>query len=165
MDIGTGSGCLAVTLAAELPGARLVGTDTSRSALGVALATARALGGEGQIAWRHGSLTGGVETPVDLIVTNPPYVREDERDSLAPEVRDYEPASALFAGPAGLDVIRALLPAAADVLRAGGAVVMEIGAGQAEAVGMMAAAHEAMVLDRIVPDLAGIPRVAVITRR
>lgn len=165
MDIGTGSGCLAVTLAAELPGARLVGTDTSRSALGVALANARALGVEGQIAWRHGSLTGGVETPVDLIVTNPPYVREDERDSLAPEVRDYEPASALFAGPDGLDVIRALLPAAADVLRAGGAVVMEIGAGQAEAVGMMAAAHEAMVLDRIVPDLAGIPRVAVITRR
>ena len=164
MDIGTGSGCLAITLAAELPGARLIATDTSRAALIVAAGNARALGVADRIAWRLAPLTAGVETPIDIVVTNPPYVRDGDRATLAPDVRDYEPAPALFAGVDGLDVIRALLPAASDVLRAGGAIVMEIGAGQAEDVEAITRAASDLHLDRIAPDLAGIPRVAVLRR-
>jgi release factor glutamine methyltransferase len=164
MDIGTGSGCLAVTLAAELPGSRLIGTDISRAALTVAARNAESLGAAGRIAWRHAALTAGVETPVDIVVANPPYVPDGDRPRLPPDVRDYEPASALFAGPDGLDVIRALLPAAADVLRSGGALVMEIGAGQAGAVEEIARADAGLRLDRIAPDLAGVPRVAVLRR-
>ena len=86
---------------------------------------------------------------------------ERDRATLAPEVRDFEPAAALFAGPDGLDAIRALVPAAARALAPGGWLVMEIGAGQADDVAAIVAATPGLALDRIVPDLQSIPRVVI----
>ncbi len=104
------------------------------------------------------SLAGGARACFDLVVSNPPYVPERDRASLSPEVRDYEPADALFAGPDGLDVIRALVPAGAVALRPDGWLVMEIGYGQADAVaGLLRDAGFSDV--ELVPDLQGIPRV------
>jgi release factor glutamine methyltransferase len=158
VDIGTGSGCIAVTLALELPGARLVATDTSEGALGVARENARRHGVADRVEFRQGPFLAGFSGPVDLVVSNPPYVPDSDRASLAPEVARFEPAAALFAGPDGLDVIRELVPRAAAALRPGGALVMEIGFGQATDV-------QRLVQDtglrevRFVLDLQGIPRV------
>ena len=164
VDAGTGSGCLAITLALEQPGCRVIATDTSADALAVARENAsrhRA----GDIDFRHASLLDGVPAPVDLVVSNPPYVPDDERGAVAPEVAQYEPPSALFAGPDGLDVIRALVPAAATVLGPGGCLLFEIGHGQADAVRTIVAATPALDLVDIRPDLQGIPRCVIATAR
>ncbi|MEZ5320067.1 MAG: peptide chain release factor N(5)-glutamine methyltransferase [Vicinamibacterales bacterium] len=159
LDAGTGSGCLAITLALELPAAALVATDVSPEALGVARRNAAALGVADRIEFLQAPLAAGLDAAVDLVVANPPYVPERDRPALAPDVVGHEPALALFAGPDGLDVIRDLVPAARHALRAGGSLVMEIGAGQAEAVEALFGRewHEV----GIVPDLQGIPRVVV----
>jgi release factor glutamine methyltransferase len=159
LDVGTGSGCLAITLALECPAARIVATDISAAALEAAAANAARHGVADRIELRRGSLVAGLQA-ADLIVTNPPYVADRERASLSPEVRDYEPAGALFGGEDGLGVIRELVPAAFHVLRPGGWLVMEIGAGQWNAVHELARRagfEQASVHD----DLAGIPRVVV----
>ena len=160
-DVGTGSGCLAVTLALESPTARITATDISDAALAVAVENALRLGVEGRIAFRRTSLLGGAVGAFDVIVSNPPYVPARDRLALAPDVRDYEPATALFGGDDGLDVIRALLPAAARALAPGGWLVMEIGADQAERLSDLVGATGGLSLVRIAPDLAGIPRVVV----
>ncbi|HET9371847.1 MAG TPA: peptide chain release factor N(5)-glutamine methyltransferase [Vicinamibacterales bacterium] len=160
-DIGTGSGCLAVTLAAELANATVLATDTSESALDVARRNAGALGVSARVRFVRGSLLDGAPPQFDLIVSNPPYVRDDERATLAPDVIDYEPHAALFAGADGLDVIRALVPAAAARLTRGGHLVMEIGAGQDRDVAHIVAATGRLSIVRIAPDLQGIPRVVV----
>jgi release factor glutamine methyltransferase len=158
LDIGTGSGCIAVTLALESPEARLVATDVSASALDVARSNATRLNVAARIEFRQTSLTSDVPGAFDLIVANPPYVPERDRASLAPEVRDYEPTSALFAGPDGLDVIRALVPSAAAALHPRGSLMMEIGDGQADdVVRLMQAAGFSAV--RLADDLQSIPRV------
>ena len=115
VDLGTGSGCLAVTLALELPFERVVATDASSAAIAVARANARTLGAADRVEFQVTSWSDGLDFrgSVDVIVANPPYVPERDRASLAPEVRDYEPAAALFAGADGLDAIRAIVPAAA----------------------------------------------------
>jgi release factor glutamine methyltransferase len=157
IDIGTGSGCIAVTLAAERPSLRIVATDTSDAALAVAAANASRHRVADRVALRAGALTAGTSA-ADLIVSNPPYVGQAEREALMRDVREFEPASALFAGGDGLDVIRDLVPEAAAVLRPGGALLIEIGAGQADQVGALlsAAGFEAV---RVQHDLAGLPRV------
>jgi release factor glutamine methyltransferase len=160
VDVGTGSGCLAVTLALEIPGSQVMASDISSAALTVARANAERLGA--RVEFVEASLIpAGVVA--DVIVSNPPYVPERDRDSLSPDVRDFEPAGALFAGPDGLDVIRQLVPAARHALRPGGWLVMEIGAGQADAVADIARTA-GLALDRIAPDLQGIPRVVVARR-
>ncbi len=160
VDVGTGSGCLAITLALECPAARMVATDVSPAALEVARANAARHGVAARIEWRHAALAGDLAGAADLIVANPPYVAERDRGSLAADVREYEPAAALFAGPDGLDVIRPLAPAALRALRPGGALIMEIGAGQWPAVQDILG--RAGFRDVAVhPDLAGIPRVVV----
>jgi release factor glutamine methyltransferase len=158
VDIGTGSGCIAVTLALELPQAKLIATDTSVEALRVAQDNARRHGVAGRIEFRHGPFLAGFADPVDLVVTNPPYVPESDRASLAPEVAIFEPAAALFAGRDGLDVIRELVPRAATALGPGGALVMEIGLGQATEVQRLVE-HAGLTEVRFVPDLQRIPRV------
>jgi release factor glutamine methyltransferase len=159
LDVGTGSGCLAITLALEHPGARVIATDVSREALVVAAGNARRLGAD-HVEFLESPFVPPGLPPLDLIVTNPPYVPERDRESLSPDVRDFEPAQALFAGEDGLDVIRALLPQVRAALRPGGALVMEIGAGQADTVtGLVAEAG--LRLSAIRPDLQGIPRIVV----
>ena len=160
VDVGTGSGCLAIILALECPGARIVATDISPAALEVARTNAARHGVAARVDWRHTALAGDLTAGADLIVANPPYVAERDRGSLAADVRDYEPAAALFAGPDGLDVIRPFAPAAWRALRAGGALIMEIGARQWPAVeDILRRAGFQHVAVRA--DLAGIPRVVV----
>ena len=163
LDVGTGSGCLAVTLACEWPAATISATDTSRAALDVALRNARRHGVDQRITWRETALCGDLADALDLIVANPPYVPESDRESLSRDVRDYEPHEALFGGPDGLDVIRTLLPAAANALRRGGLLIMEIGYGQADRVQALLADAGLEWIDTR-PDLAGIPRVIVARR-
>ena len=159
LDIGTGSGCLAITLALEHPDVRVIATDVSREALSMARENAQRLGAD-RVEFVESALVPPGLPPLDLIVTNPPYVPEGDRESLSPDVRDFEPAQALFAGEDGLDVIRALLPQARAALKPGGALVMEIGAGQAGIVTALVA-EAGLRLMTIRPDLQGIPRIVV----
>lgn len=148
VDVGTGSGAIALALADERPDLRVVGTEASAGALAVARANAARLGLDVELV--EGDLLDGVSGPVDAVVCNPPYVRAGER--LAPELA-YEPPEALYAGPEGLEVYRRLAPALAAVPF----VALEVGAGQAGAVAALLRGHET----EVVPDLAGIPRVVV----
>ena len=156
VDVGTGSGAVALALKTERPDLRLVGTDSSAAALDVARANVARLALDVELL--EGDLLDPVHGPVDAVVCNPPYVREGDRASLAPEILRYEPAEALFAGPDGFDVLRRLAPAAA---RAGARfAALEVGAGQAPAVAeLLRGAGFASV--ESVRDLAGIERVVV----
>jgi release factor glutamine methyltransferase len=159
LDLGTGSGCLAITLALEHPAARIIATDVSADALAIARANAARLGAD-RVEFIESLLIPPGLPPLDLIVTNPPYVPERDRESLSPDVRDFEPALALFAGEDGLDVIRVLLPQARAALKPSGALVMEIGAGQADALTALVA-QAGLRLITIRPDLQSIPRIVV----
>lgn len=140
LDCGTGSGALLLTVLAERPGAQGVGIDRSDAALDVARANAAALGLGDRVEllrrdWTQPGWADGLGR-FGLILANPPYVETDA--ALAPDVREWEPAGALFAGPEGLDDYRALIPRLPGLLEADGAAVLEIGAEQAESVGELA---------------------------
>lgn len=158
LDIGTGSGCVAITLALEAPSTQLLATDTSTSALQIARANAIRLGAGDRIDFQVADLADGRSGVFDVIVSNPPYVPEADRSSLAPEVRDYEPGAALFAGPDGLHVIRRLVPSAFAALPPGGWLAIEIGYGQAATV-LQLFADAGFTDVRAVPDLQSIDRV------
>ncbi|HVS02246.1 MAG TPA: peptide chain release factor N(5)-glutamine methyltransferase [Thermoanaerobaculia bacterium] len=164
LDLGAGSGCLAVTLAAELPCARVVATDRSLGALAVAAANARHHGVAGRLAliaadWRRGLRVQGF----DLLVSNPPYVDPRQRPELSPEVAEHEPATALFAAGRGLAAYRQLLEQTRDAAD-GTPFLLEIGAGQLADVAALAATL-GWPLQGAETDYAGIPRVAVLRRR
>jgi release factor glutamine methyltransferase len=164
VDVGTGSGCIALSIAAERPEAMVHATDVSPSALEVAVTNARRLGLEDRVRFHLGHLLEPLTGPgrrgleASLVVSNPPYVDPAERDTLAPEVRDHEPALALFPPGDALSVYRALAPAAAGLLASGGALAVEIGPSLAPAVReiLEAAGFEGVA---VAPDLAGRPRV------
>lgn len=159
LDLGTGSGCLAVTLALELPGSRVVAVDRSAGALAVARRNAAALGAG--VAFAAGDWATALDvTGVDLVVSNPPYL--DPAEPVVAEVTDWEPASALWGGAGGLAAVAALL-GSLDRLRGGIPVLLEIGAGQLPRLATLAAAA-GWRLDGSRADLAGIPRVAVLRR-
>jgi release factor glutamine methyltransferase len=160
LDIGAGSGCLAITLALELRGASVTATDVSDAALSVARANAERLGAT--VAFRQGAYLASSPGPFDLIVSNPPYVAAPAYADLAPEVREHEPVTALVAGAEGLDVISEVVRRAAPVLAPGGLLLVEIGYDQPEAVTAIVAGTKGLRLLRIRDDLQGIPRVAVI---
>lgn len=162
-DVGTGSGCLAIALAQEFPRSQVTATETSRPALVVARRNVAAHDVASRVSFHLTSFLDGLAGPYDLIVSNPPYVPDQDVTTLAPEVSLYEPAAALAGGPDGLDPARALVPAAASKLHAGGWLVMEIGAGQSDEVDTIAL-HSRIPLIAIYPDLQGIPRVAVMRR-
>jgi release factor glutamine methyltransferase len=162
VDVGTGSGCLAVTLALECPAATVTATDLSAAALDVAGDNASRLGAS--VNFRHVALIGDEPERYDLVVSNPPYVSERERFTLMPDVRDYEPPQALFGGADGLEVIRALVPAAERALRPGGWLILEIGEGQSAAVQSICETTGRLSVRRVSPDLAGVPRVVVARR-
>ena len=163
-DIGTGSGCVAVTLALEWPTADLWATDVSAEALAVARRNAERHGATARVGLGLGELLAGHMGPFDLIVSNPPYVPETDRGSLPPEVVDHEPPEALFAGPDGLDVIKRVLDAAPPALAHEGRLLVEIGFGQADAVKHLVSRTAGLAFVDILPDLQGIPRVLVATR-
>ncbi len=159
-DVGTGSGAIAVALASNLPDARIYALDVSAAALGVARANAAHHGFQARVLFRVGDLLAPVGgRHFDLIVSNPPYVPEDDRDSLSMEVRDYEPAQALFAGGDGLEVVRRLIPAAFAALVSGGVIVLEIGFGQQAAIDELLAGAGFKDIE-FTEDLQNIPRVA-----
>ena len=159
LDVGTGSGAVALAVADELPAARVVATDTSPAALSVARANARRLGLAGRVTFEQGTLPPAAPNPgFDLVLANLPYVSEDEWRGLAPEVRDHEPRDALVAGPAGLEAISSLLDELAAVPGWPRAVALEHGIGQAEAVAGLAAAAGFEDVERR-RDLAGTERV------
>jgi release factor glutamine methyltransferase len=163
-DVGTGSGCVAVTLALEVPAAEVFATDISAGALQVAAANAERLGVAARVRFFQGTYLAGTPVPLDLIVSNPPYVRATDRPVLPPEVRDHEPSVALFGGDDGLRDVTALLLAARTALADDGRLIMEIGDAQAEDVEALIAASGGLTLDEIRPDLQGIPRTVVARR-
>jgi release factor glutamine methyltransferase len=164
VDVGTGSGCLAVTLARQILDARVVATDISRAALAVARRNAQRHGVVARVAFVHGSLLTPIGAPVDLVVSNPPYVTAADMAILPPEVRDFEPAVALAGGTDGLEVIRALVAQCDRVLAPGGWLVFEFGHGQEQGVRAALEAWPRLRLARVCADLQGIPRVAVVQR-
>ena len=165
VDVGTGSGCLAVALARELPQARVTAIDVSAAALEVARRNAGTHGVADRIAWIESSCLEGLTddgAPADLIVANLPYVPTAATSVLTPEVRDHEPLIALDGGCDGLDPVRALVAQAPAHLAAGGHLIIEFGAGQEDAVRALIADTSGLALVKVVGDLEGIPRTAVI---
>ena len=157
-DVGTGSGCIALALAKELPSAEIHATDISSAALEIARANASRLQLEARVQFHQADLLQGFESGgFDLVVSNPPYVGASEEDQVQLEVRKYEPRNAVFAGPTGLEVIARIIPQARESLKPGGWLVMEISGTIAERVrGVLADWDEVEIAN----DLQGIPRVA-----
>jgi release factor glutamine methyltransferase len=158
LDLGTGSGAVALAIASERPLARLTATDVSAAALEIARANADELGMAERIRLVEGDLFAPVAGEVfDLIVSNPPYVAESQRESLPPELA-HEPEQALFAGPDGLRVLREIVAGVAAALAPGGGVALELAPEQASRVAGWC--REAGLLDVVTHrDLAGRPRV------
>lgn len=162
VDVGTGTGCLAISLAREVSGAWVIATDTSPAALAVARRNARAHGVGARVALVQASLVDAIAGPIDMIVSNPPYVPAADLAALPPEVRNFEPEMALAGGLDGLDVIRDLVNQAPRALAPGGWLVFEFGAGQEPGVRAAVARCRALDLVRVRADLQGIPRTAVV---
>jgi release factor glutamine methyltransferase len=162
-DIGTGSGILAVTLAAEVPAADVTATDLSSDALQVATQNAERHGVATRVTFLNTSYLDDVLGVFDLIVANPPYVRDSDKSALARDVR-HEPDVALFGGPDGLRDVAGVLDAAVEKLTSGGWFVMEFGYGQEDDVRRLIDARRALRLDHIRDDLQGIARTAIIQK-
>jgi len=164
-DVGTGSGCLVVTLASERPQAALVATDISDDAITIARRNADRHGVASRIQFVRTSFLTDVSGPFDLIVANPPYVPRLHEATLSPDVRDHEPAVALFGrGDDGLDDVRGLLDQSATRLALSGRLMMEFGYGQADAV-RAAAEHAGLETVAILRDLQGHERTLVAALR
>jgi len=157
LDIGTGSGALLLALLSELPNARGTGTDISAAALQVARANAERNNLAGRCSFVACDVAEGLSGRFDLIVANPPYVIRAEIASLAPDVRDYDPRLALDGGADGLDAYRAIAAQAPDLLASGGRLIVELGAGQEQAVRALFT-NAGLQVTRVRSDLAGIPR-------
>jgi release factor glutamine methyltransferase len=157
-DVGTGSGCIALALAKELPAAEIHATDISLAALEIARANAARHQLESRIYFHETDLLAGfAPDSFDCVVSNPPYVGESEQDHVQLEVRKFEPRNAVFAGPTGAEVIERLVPQAESVLKAGGWLVIEISGTIVERVKHLLTGWEQV---QITNDLQGIPRVA-----
>lgn len=163
-DVGTGSGCLAVAIAVEHPHARVVASDLSDDAVAVARANARRHGVADRVDCVHTSYLDGVEGAFDVIVANPPYVRDLDRPALSRDVR-HEPEVALFGGDDGLRNVAGVLDTAIARLVPGGWLATEFGYGQEDGVTRLVAARPELRLDRVRGDLQQIPRTAIIQRR
>jgi release factor glutamine methyltransferase len=155
-DVGTGSGAIAIALAKELPRSRVLATDISQAALEVARENAARHSVADRIDFVRCDLLPDAPGNFDVLASNPPYIAEDERESLAREVKDFEPQQALFAGATGYEIYQRLLPVAAHALKPGGWLVLEIGAGQSAQLREMLREWRDVATVR---DLAGIERV------
>jgi release factor glutamine methyltransferase len=163
-DVCTGSGCVAIAIACERPNARIVATDLSSHALDVARRNAVRNGVGERIEFAHGDLLEEAEELFDLIVANPPYVPERDRAALQPEVRDFEPPLALFAGPDGLALIERLVQTSIRRLAPGGTLAFEIGAGQSDDVARLISQTPGLRMLAMKHDLQDIPRAVVAVR-
>jgi release factor glutamine methyltransferase len=171
-DVGTGSGCLAVALAHELPHAEIVATDISAAALDVARRNAARHAVSDRIHFIECDLLGASSSSplaprpssLDLIASNPPYVARNEVATLQREVRDHEPAAALFGGPTGVEIYARLIEQSAALLRPGGILVLELGYNSAGEVRKMFHVKQHWANVSITNDLAGIPRVLAAVR-
>lgn len=161
LDLGTGTGCILLSLLHELPRAMGVGVDISLETLKIAQSNAAAMLLSSRAAFQHSNWLEKVNGAFDLIASNPPYIEEET--ILPPEVR-YDPASALFAGKDGLDAYRIILPGAAKKLKPQGLLILEIGEGQSNSVIDLAANHN-LELAEIRKDLAQIPRTLVFKKK
>jgi release factor glutamine methyltransferase len=161
LDLCTGSGAIAITLAAERPELTVVASDLSDEALEVAGRNAEALGVADRVQLRHGDLFQAVDGSArfDLITINPPYVAEGDWEGLAPEITRHEPRVALTSGPHGLDLIRRFCSEAPAHLAHGGALLIEVGAGQAETVAGWLQEDPQLTGVQLHDDLAGVERV------
>ena len=157
LDLGTGSGNLLLTVLSGLPGAWGLGLDRDPAALAVAAENARRLGLADRTAFVAGDWGTALTGPWDVLLCNPPYVRSDEIDALAPEVARFEPRAALDGGADGLATYRRVVPEAARLLAPDGLAAIELGAGQADAVAALAR-ESGLVPLQCLPDLAGIRR-------
>ena len=162
-DVGTGSGCLALAIARERPHATIVATDVSAAAIDIARHNADKLGVARQITFRQTDLLHDVEEQFDLIVSNPPYVRDGDRGGIQPEVR-CEPAVALYGGADGLDVIRRLLTGAVARLKHGGTLLFEFAYGHDDAVSELISSAAGLTMIGLRHDLQDIPRIAITQR-
>jgi release factor glutamine methyltransferase len=163
LDLGTGTGCLLLALLSELPQARGIGIDISAAARDIAAANAKALGLEEQAEFRLGDWSRDISAQFDVILSNPPYIESTSIDGLEPEVAQFDPRAALDGGADGLSAYRALIPQAAERLKPGGLLALEIGAGQGPAVRGLAT--DAGLTDLgSAEDLAGIERCLLFSR-
>jgi release factor glutamine methyltransferase len=161
IDVGTGSGCIALALAKELSGHEIHASDISEVALAIAEENADRLGLE-RVQFRKCDLLAGIATgSYDLVVSNPPYVGKNEPEKVQKIVRDWEPEVAVFGGATGLEIYERLIPQAHDALRSGGWLVMEIGYSIEQPIRDLVGGWSNV---EIKPDLQGIPRVAVARR-
>ncbi len=160
VDVGTGSGCIALALASELPDAEMTALEISAEALAVARENASRLGLSARVKFLQSDLLGAVlpqhAGSFDCVVSNPPYVGADESDKVQRQVKDFEPHIAVFSGKEGLDIFRRLIPQACDALKPGGWLVLEIGYTMEARVREMLAGWDDV---RVTADLQGIPRV------
>jgi len=165
IDLCTGCGCVAVSLAVYLPAARVTASDISAAALAVARENAEAHGVADRVALLEGDLFAPLDAadvqPADFLVANPPYVAEAEWLDLAPEIREHEPRTALVAGPAGTEVIERIVKGAPAYLKTGGTMLLEIGAEQGPRAAGAASAVRGLAGVRIVKDYAGLDRILV----
>lgn len=157
VDVGTGSGCIALALAKELPEAEIHAIDISLAALEIARANAARLQMEERVCFHQGDLLQGLSGKFDVVVSNPPYVGESEQDQVQLEVRKFEPRNAVFAGPTGIEVIERLVPQARSALRPGGWLVIEISGTITDRVRALMTGWDDV---EVIPDLQSIPRVA-----
>lgn len=157
VDVGTGSGCIALALAKELPSAEIHATDVSAEAIEIAKANTARHRLESRIVFHQTDLLKAVPGEFDFVISNPPYVGQSEEDHVQLEVRKFEPRNAVFAGATGVEVIARLIPEAKDKLKPGGWLIMEISGTIASEVRRLLASWEDV---RIKSDLQGIPRVA-----
>ncbi len=169
VDVGTGSGCVAITLAARLNGRRIFAIDRSPEALGVAQVNAMRHGVRDRIEWLKGDLLAPLrgrlsERAVDVIVSNPPYISESDWAGLEPEVRVFEPRMALVGGEQGTEFHERLLRESWEFLVPGGLLIMEMGAGQAPIVRQLVEQIGGYAGLRIIEDAAGIERVVMAQR-
>jgi release factor glutamine methyltransferase len=166
LDIGTGTGAIALALAAHLPQAEITAIDLSSEALEIARENALTHHLDYRIHFLKSDLLAALHqeeqtTAFDAIVSNPPYIPDSDEKQLHPQVRDHEPHAALFAGPSGLDIYRRLIPAARAALKPGGLLALEIGHGQRDALGSLLAGWQNV---SFLDDLQQIPRVALARR-
>ena len=157
VDVGTGSGCIALALAKELPDAEIHATDISSAALEIARANAARLQLDSRVQFHETDLLHGLGSGIfDFVVSNPPYVGESEGDQVQLEVRKFEPRQAVFAGPTGLEVISRLIPQARDALKPGGWLALEVSGTIVDEVRGLLSGWNGV---QVTKDLQGIPRV------